>query len=82
MPVMKRAGVTTKAGLATGFVSGAMATAAWAPLRSRPPTWRTSPPSRSSMGMRPPSGQAMSMVDNGAATKKGTPQSAAARAFR
>ena len=59
MPAISACGVTSKAGLKTLAPSGA---------RRTDLTWVTSRPSRSSIGMRRPSGVSRSMVETGAAT--------------
>ena len=68
MPAMSDAGVTSKAGLATGVSAGSTATLPGLPPWLMPQTWRSSSAARSSMGMPRPSAQEKSMVDRGAAT--------------
>ena len=82
-PVTRRAGVTSKAGLAPGLAEGAMRTVAMLPSIARPVMVVTSVAARSSIGISfTPSATVQSMVDDGTATQKGTLLSCAASALR
>jgi hypothetical protein len=65
MPVTSAAGVTSKAGFATGVVAGAMATSANLPAASSPRTLRISSAARSSIGICMPSAMPQSIVGVG-----------------
>ena len=81
--VTSAAGVTSNAGLSARAPSGVTSTSTTRPPGRRPSTQVTSRGSRASIGMsRTPSSRRGSIVEEGTATKNGTPWAFAASAFR
>src|SRR5512140_905056 len=67
-PVTRRAGVTSKPGLAAGLLGAAISTLASSPAAVRPVILRISSGERSSIGMSRPEFKLQSIVELGSAT--------------